>query len=109
MLNKLDILSGLGVALCVAYEIDGERWSTAGRRRGPRSSGPCRSTRNSRAGTADPRRPESMADLPTEARRTWTALERAAGVPIMLVCVGPERTQTIERAGGRAPRPPTAA
>ena len=40
----------------------------------------------------------SLADLPENARRYVTALEEHAGVPIVLVSVGPERTQTIERA-----------
>ena len=40
----------------------------------------------------------SLADLPEAARRYVTALEEHAGVPIVFVSVGPERTQTIERA-----------
>jgi adenylosuccinate synthase len=40
----------------------------------------------------------ALADLPENARRYVTALEEHAGVPIVLVSVGPERTQTIERA-----------
>jgi len=40
----------------------------------------------------------SLGDLPDAARRYVTALEETAGVPIVLVSVGPERTQTIERA-----------
>ena len=40
----------------------------------------------------------SLAELPENARRYVAALEEAAGVPIVLVSVGPERTQTIERA-----------
>ena len=40
----------------------------------------------------------SLANLPEAARRYVTALEEHAGVPIVFVSVGPERTQTIERA-----------
>jgi adenylosuccinate synthase len=40
----------------------------------------------------------SLAGLPENARRYVTAVEELAGVPIVLVSVGPERTQTIERA-----------
>jgi adenylosuccinate synthase len=40
----------------------------------------------------------ALADLPETARRYVAALEALAGVPIVLVSVGPERTQTIERA-----------
>ena len=99
MLNKLDILSGIDpIRLCVAYEIDGrrvERWpsSADGARRARR-----RSTRGSRAGPSRSTASASLADLPENARRYVTALEEHAGVPIVLVSVGPERTQTIERA-----------
>ena len=98
MLNKLDILSGLQqIPLCVAYEVDGrrvDRW-------------PSSSEQLARAtpiyerfeGWADPIHDvRSLGGLPEAARRYVTALEELAGVPIVLVSVGPERTQTIERA-----------
>ena len=98
MLNKLDILSGIDcLRICVAYEIDGrrvERWPSSGAALArakpiydefPGWSEPIHDTR-------------SLSDLPDEARRYVTALEEHAGVPIVLVSVGPERTQTIERA-----------
>jgi adenylosuccinate synthase len=98
MLNKLDILSGLDeICLCVAYEIDGQRvdaWTSNAERlaaatpiyeRFPGWSEPIHQAR-------------TLAELPENARRYVSALETAAGVPIVLVSVGPERTQTIERA-----------
>jgi len=98
MLNKLDILSGIDeICLCVAYEIDGRRveaWPSsaellAGARpvyeRFPGWSEPIHQAR-------------TLAELPENARRYVSALETAAGVPIVLVSVGPERSQTIERA-----------
>jgi adenylosuccinate synthase len=98
MLNKLDILSGVDpVRMCVAYEIDGrtiEAW--------PSSAGLL-----ARAvpvyedfpGWSEPIHDiRSLSDLPDAARRYVTALEEHAGAPIVLVSVGPERTQTIERA-----------
>jgi adenylosuccinate synthase len=98
MLNKLDILSGLeSIPMCVAYEVDGsrvERW-------------PSSAAVLDRAtpiyewfeGWAEPIHDvRSLAGLPDAARRYVTALEETAGVPIVLVSVGPERTQTIERA-----------
>jgi adenylosuccinate synthase len=98
MLNKLDVLSGIPeILLCVAYEIDGkrvERWpsSTAEMERAtpiyerfPGWSEPIHQVR-------------ALADLPENARRYVTALEEFAGAPIVLLSVGPERTQTIERA-----------
>jgi adenylosuccinate synthase len=98
MLNKLDILSGLDrVRLCVAYELDGRRVETW----------PSSGAMLSRAtpifadfpGWSEPIHDVlSLADLPEKARRYVSAIEEHAGVPIVLVSVGPERTQTIERA-----------
>ena len=98
MLNKLDILSGIPtIRLCIAYDVEGRRvdhWPSSA----------------SAIATATPIYDEfpgweepihdvrSLADLPENARRYVTALEELAGVPIVLVSVGPERTQTIERA-----------
>jgi adenylosuccinate synthase len=98
VLNKLDILSGIEtIKLCVAYEIDGKRtetWPSSGAMLAnavpiyedfPGWEEPIHDVR-------------SLADLPENARRYVTALEDHAGVPIVFVSVGPERTQTIERA-----------
>ncbi len=98
VLNKLDILSGIEtIKLCVAYEIDGKRtetWPSSGAMLAnaipiyedfPGWDEPIHDVR-------------SLADLPENARRYVTALEDHAGVPIVFVSVGPERTQTIERA-----------
>ena len=98
MLNKLDILSGIDpIRLCVAYEIDGKRvdvWPSSG-------AALARSTPiyEEFPGWAEPiHGVRSLADLPENARRYVSAIEAHAGVPIVLVSVGPERTQTIERA-----------
>jgi adenylosuccinate synthase len=98
MLNKLDILSGLeSIPLCVGYELDGERVD-----RWPSSAEAL-----ARAlpiyehfeGWSEPiHEVRSLAGLPENARRYVSAVEELAGVPIVLVSVGPERTQTIERA-----------
>ena len=98
MLNKLDILSGIDtIRLCVAYELDGRRVETW----------PSSGAALSRAtpiydefdGWDEPINDiRSLADLPENARRYVSAIEAHAGVPIVLVSVGPERTQTIERA-----------
>ena len=98
MLNKIDILSGLeSIPLCVAYEVDRhrvERWPSSASVLGRATpiyewfegwSEPIHDVR-------------SLSGLPENARRYVTALEELAGVPIVLVSVGPERTQTIERA-----------
>jgi adenylosuccinate synthase len=98
MLNKLDILSGLDeIRLCVAYEIDGQRIE----------AWPAGADLLERARPIYERFPgwdepihdvRALADLPENARRYVSALEETAGAPIVLVSVGPERTQTIERA-----------
>jgi adenylosuccinate synthase len=97
MLNKLDILSGVDpIRLCVAYEIDGRRVD----------AWPSSAELLARAipmyeefeGWSEPiHDARSLAELPEAARRYVTALEDLAGAPIVLVSVGPERTQTIER------------
>ncbi len=98
MLNKLDILSGVDpIRVCVAYEIDGRRvetWPSSG-------AALARATPVYEAfdGWDEPiHGVRSLADLPENARRYVTAIEEHAGVPIVLVSVGPERSQTIERA-----------
>jgi adenylosuccinate synthase len=98
MLNKLDILSGIEcLRLATAYEIDGRRVE------GWPSSAPAleRATPiyEEFEGWPDALHGvRAMADLPENARRYVAALEEHAGVPIVLLSVGPERTQTIERA-----------
>jgi adenylosuccinate synthase len=97
MLNKLDILSGLPeVRLCTAYRLDGglvERWplSLAELERAQ----PVYETFS--GWPDDLRDARRMADLPAAARAFVDALEARAGVPVALVSVGPERTQTIVR------------
>lgn len=98
MLNKLDILSGVHpLRLCVAYAIDGRRvevWPSSG-------AALARATpiyEDFEGWDAPIHDVRSLADLPENARRYVTAIEEHAGVPIVLVSVGPERTQTIERA-----------
>jgi adenylosuccinate synthase len=104
MLNKLDILSGITeLLLCVAYDVDGERIETW----------PSSADVLARAKPVYERFPgwseeihdvRSLNDLPENARRYVSALEQQAGVPIALISVGPERTQTIERAARPARR-----
>ncbi|MEA2549414.1 MAG: adenylosuccinate synthase, partial [Chloroflexota bacterium] len=98
MLNKLDILSGVDpIRLCVAYMIDGRRveaWPSSAvllERATP--------VYEDFPGWQEPiHAVRALSDLPDAARRYVTALEESAGAPIVLVSVGPERTQTIERA-----------
>jgi adenylosuccinate synthase len=97
MLNKLDILSGLEeLKVATSYRVDGSevRW-------------PLTLEELERAepvydvlpGWAeDISGARSMADLPAEAVAYVQAIEDLAGVPVAIVSVGPERTQTIIRA-----------
>jgi adenylosuccinate synthase len=98
MLNKLDILSGVDeLRLCVAYDVAGqrvERWPSS-------SEILARATPiyETFEGWDEPIHDvRALADLPERARRYVSALEELAGVPIVLLSVGPERSQTIERA-----------
>jgi adenylosuccinate synthase len=98
MLNKIDILSGIeSIPLCVAYDVDGRRVD-----RWPSSASVLeRATPiyEHFEGWSEPLRDvRSLAGLPDAARRYVSAVEELAGVPIVLVSVGAERTQTIERA-----------
>ena len=98
VLNKLDILSGLPeIRVCIAYEIDGrrvERWPASAEEVGratpvyERFPGWSEEIHDARV----------AGDLPPNARAYVDALEQIAAVPIALVSVGPERTQTVARA-----------
>jgi len=104
MVNKLDILSGLPeIQLCTGYEVDGTpaRWplSLADLER---ATPVYTMFPGWDAELQDVRR---MADLPAEAAAYVDALEELAAVPITLVSVGPERTQTIIRTGRVASGP----
>jgi adenylosuccinate synthase len=98
MLNKLDILSGIPtIRLCVAYDAGGRRvehWPSSAS-----AIADARPIYEEFPGWEEPIHDvRALGDLPENARRYLTALEAMAGVPIVLVSVGPERTQTIERA-----------
>jgi adenylosuccinate synthase len=98
MLNKLDILSGIEtIRLGVGYVVGGRRVDTW-----PASAavlaGATPVYEDFAGWPDDIHDVRSLADLPENARRYVSALEEHAGVPIVLVSVGPERTQTIERA-----------
>lgn len=98
MLNKLDILSGIPeIQLGVAYEVDGQRvehWPSSGSLLA-RATPIYETFEGWETPIHDVR---ALADLPEAALRYVTAVEDLAGVPIVLVSVGPERSQTIERA-----------
>lgn len=97
MVNKLDILSGLPeIRVCTGYRIDGRVVSdwTLEADELARAEPVYRAFEGWAEDLHAVRR---MADLPRAARTYLDALEALAGVPIALVSVGPERTQTIVR------------
>ncbi|MFN8519030.1 MAG: adenylosuccinate synthase [Chloroflexota bacterium] len=110
MVNKLDILSGLPeIRLCTGYEVDGQpvRWPLPLAEL-ERAAPVYATFPGWEEDLSDVRR---MEDLPAAAAAYVDALEELAGVPITLVSVGPERTQTIVRTGrvaARSRRPATA-
>jgi adenylosuccinate synthase len=95
MLNKLDILTGLPeLRICVAYRVDSrlvDGW--------PLNAAQLERAvpvYESHAGwTEDIGRCRSISELPAAARRYMAAIEERAGVPISVLSLGPERTQTI--------------
>jgi adenylosuccinate synthase len=96
MLNKLDILSGLPeIKLCTGYRVDGRpmRWPLALDEL--ERAQPVYETLPGWEADLDPVR--RMEDLPPEAVAYVDRIEALAGVPITLVSVGAERTQTILR------------
>jgi len=96
MLNKIDILSGLPeIKLCTGYRVDGRpmRWPLALDEL--ERAEPVYETMPGWEADLDPVR--RMEDLPPEAVAYIDRIEALAGVPITLVSVGAERTQTILR------------
>ena len=104
MINKLDILSGLDqIRVCVAYEVDGrrvDRWSLTAYEL-IRAAPVYETFAGWQQEIGDARK---LTQLPVPALRYLDALEDLAGVPISLVSVGPERSQTIERRPATANR-----
>jgi adenylosuccinate synthase len=104
MLNKLDILSGLEqVRVCTGYLVQGRpvRWPLT-----LDELEVAEPVYTALPGwPADLGQLRTMDSLPAEASAYVDLLEDLAGVPITLVSVGPERTQTIVRTGRVSPRP----
>jgi adenylosuccinate synthase len=97
-LTKLDTLTGLDpLRVCVAYERDGRRLEYP-----PHDAaglGECRPVYEDLAGWQDDISGVSRwQDLPAAARRYVERLEEICGVPVVLVSVGAERGQTMQRA-----------
>jgi adenylosuccinate synthase len=96
-ITKLDVLSGLEeIRMVVAYRIDGKRED-----RVPADTSKLDRVETVTEGFAgwkeDLTGVKSFEKLPKAARAYLKALEQAVGVPISMVSVGSERSQTIER------------
>src|SRR5262245_16197923 len=98
MLNKREILSGMStLCVAVAYEMDGQRVTWPLPLDDLERATPI--YEELPGWEADLGGVRDMADLPAEARTYLDLIEDLAGVPIALVSVGPERSQTIVRDG----------
>jgi adenylosuccinate synthase len=95
-LTKLDVLTGTDpIRICVAYELDGRRLAV------PPSIGleRVRPVYEEMPGwTGDLSACRAMDDLPDAARRYVRRIEELTGVPVTLLSLGAERTQTIHLA-----------
>ncbi len=96
-LTKLDVLSGLdGIPVCKAYELDGKRLDHFPTNAGFQQNivpvyehhegwktdiAPCR----------------TFGELPAQARQYVEFIEKQTGIPVNLIGVGPDRSQTILR------------
>jgi len=92
-LTKLDVLSGIDpLRICVAYELDGRRLEV------PPAGGldRVRPLYEEMPGfSGDVSGARSLDELPDDARRYVKRIEELAGVPVSLLSLGAERTQTI--------------
>jgi adenylosuccinate synthase len=96
-LTKLDILSGLkSIRLCTGYQYNGGQVEDLPL--GPADLTPFKPVYEELEGwDEDLTSIRSWEDLPGPARRYLTRIEEAAGIPIRIISVGPERNQVIIR------------
>ena len=103
MLNKIDVLSGvetIRIATGTAVEGEERRWPLSAEELAHATP----IYTDMPGWQADISGARSMDDLPPEAIAYVAAIEELAGVPVAIVSVGPERTQTIRRKPLRAGR-----
>jgi adenylosuccinate synthase len=93
-LTKIDVLTGRDpVCICVAYEIDGRRVARPSEGDIARARPLYEEMPGWRADLTGCR---SMSELPEEARSYLRRIEELVGVPVSMLSLGPERTQTIQ-------------
>lgn len=96
-ITKLDVLGSLDtIKVCVAYECDGERYTTV-----PEHQSVFYKAKpvyvEMPGWQCDISGVHSYFDLPREAKDYVDLLEQLSGVRASIVCVGPDREQTIDR------------
>lgn len=98
-ITKLDILSKFeSIAICVAYELDGESQQLDSFPADPSILARCRPVYEALPGwKADITSVRTFAGLPAKAQAYVSRLEELAGVPATYISVGPGRDQTIRR------------
>lgn len=98
-LTKLDVLSGLEqIKVCVAYERAGKRLTSLDFSGDARLLETCTPVYESLPGWSEPLRDcRTWQDLPANARAYVEYLERATGLTIKTISVGPERSAMILR------------
>ncbi len=96
-ITRLDILDSFrSLKICVAYQLDGQTIdyfpsSAAALER-------CQPVYEELPGWQTPTtHVRQYGDLPRQARQYVSRLEELAGCPVNLICIGPERDQTIEK------------
>lgn len=96
-ITKLDVLSALDtIKICIAYDCNGERYTTV-----PEHQSKFYEAKpvyiEMPGWKTDITKIKNYVDLPREAKDYIDIIERLSGVPVTMVCVGPDRSQTIKR------------
>lgn len=96
-ITKLDVLSALDtIKICIAYDCNGERYTTV-----PEHQSKFYDAKpvyiEMPGWKTDITNIMNYVDLPREAKDYIDIIERLSGVPVTMVCVGPDRKQTIKR------------
>lgn len=103
-LTKLDVLGCLDtIKVCVAYECDGVRYTTV-----PEHQSVFYKAQpvyiEMPGWKCDISNVRNYYELPREAKDYVDLIEQLSGVPVSIVCVGPDREQTIDRHWTAGPR-----
>jgi len=100
-LTKLDVLSGFDeIPICTAYRVNGREVSLLDTTADARSLGLAEPIYTSLPGWEEDLRPmRDYNQFPETARGYVAFIEKACGVPVRRISVGPERNAVVEKAG----------